>query len=79
VRRLLKSSDYLSTDIDGLTDTANLYDAGLKSHAAVNLMFALEQDFGIEFPDTLLRRQTFSSVDAIAEALVQIGVTQAAS
>jgi acyl carrier protein len=41
-------------------------------------MLALEEEFDIEFPDSLLRRRTFSSVDAIVEALTGIGVKQEA-
>ena len=79
VRSLLKDTGWLQADIDGLADDADLYAAGLTSHATVNLMLALEEAFDIEFPDTLLRRRTFSSVDAISEALVEIGVEKAAA
>jgi acyl carrier protein len=79
VRALLKDTGWLQADIDGLPDAADLYAAGLTSHATVNLMLALEEAFDIEFPDSLLRRRTFSSVDAIAEALVEIGVKKEAA
>jgi hypothetical protein len=32
----------------------------------------------VELPDRLLRRRTFSSIDAMAEALAEIGVKEAA-
>lgn len=51
----------------------NLYDAGLTSHASVNVMLALEDEFDIEFPDELLRKSTFSTIDNIAAALEEIG------
>jgi acyl carrier protein len=79
VRGLLKSSNSLATDIDAVADDADLYAVGLSSHATVNLMLGLEEAFDIEFPDRLLRRQTFSSIDAIADALVEIGVKQEAA
>ena len=78
IRAVLKGTDYLETDIDGLADDADLYAAGLSSHATVNLMLALEEAFDVELPDRLLRRRTFSSVDAMAEALAEIGVKEAA-
>ncbi len=79
VRALLKTTGRLQNDIDTLADDADLYAAGLTSHATVNLMLALEEGFDVEFPDELLRRRTFSSVDAIVEALAEIGVkTEAA-
>ena len=79
VRTLLKNTGWLQADIETLADDADLYAAGLTSHATVNLMLALEEAFDIEFPDRLLRRRTFSSVDAIAEALVEIGVEKEAA
>ena len=79
VRDLLKEARCLPADIDTLANAADLYAAGLSSHATVNLMLALEEAFDVEFPDRLLRRQTFSSIDAIAEALVEIGAQKEAA
>jgi acyl carrier protein len=42
------------------------------------LMLALEEEFDVEFPDSLLRRRTFSSVEAIVEALTGIGAKKEA-
>jgi acyl carrier protein len=78
IRTVLKGADYLQVDIDGLADDADLYAAGLSSHATVNLMLALEEAFDVELPDRLLRRRTFSSVAAMAEALAEIGVKETA-
>jgi acyl carrier protein len=78
VRAVLKGTDYLQVDIESLADDADLYAAGLSSHATVNLMLALEEAFDVELPDRLLRRRTFSSVGAMAEALAEIGVKEAA-
>jgi acyl carrier protein len=74
VRALLKTAGRLQTDIDTLANDADLYAAGLTSHATVNLMLSLEEAFEVEFPDALLRRRTFSSVNAIVDALAEIGV-----
>ena len=78
VRALLKTTGWLQTDIDTLADDSVLYSAGLTSHATVTLMLALEEEFDVEFPDSLLRRRTFSSVEAIVEALTGIGVKKEA-
>ena len=78
VRALLKTTGWLQTDIDTLADDSDLYSAGLTSHATVTLMLALEEEFDVEFPDSLLRRRTFSSVEAIVEALTGIGVKKEA-
>jgi len=74
VRSVLKNAGCLQVDVDQLADDADLYAAGLNSHATVNLMLALEDAFDVELPDRLLRRRTFASVGAIAEALSEIGV-----
>ena len=78
IRTVLKGTDYLQVEVDSLPDDADLYAAGLSSHATVNLMLALEETFDVELPDRLLRRRTFSSIDAMAEALAEIGVKEAA-
>lgn len=74
VRSVLKAAGGLQVAIETLADDADLYVAGLTSHATVNLMLALEDEFDVELPDRLLRRKTFSSVSAIAEALAEVGV-----
>jgi acyl carrier protein len=40
-------------------------------------MLALEDAFDVEFPDSLLRRDTFRSVASMREALGTLGVGQA--
>lgn len=79
VRGVLKGTNFLQADVDTLADDADLYAAGLNSHATVNLMLALEEAFDIELPDRLLKRRTFSSINAIAEALAEIGVKEDAA
>ena len=63
----------------GVREDSGLPGAGLTCHATVSVMLALEEAFDIEFPDRLLRRKTFSSIDAIAEALAEIGVRDEAA
>jgi acyl carrier protein len=72
IRRILDDHARLAVDAAAIGDDANLYDAGMSSHASVNVMIALEDAFGIEFPDSMLRRSTFSSVEAIRAAVEQL-------
>jgi acyl carrier protein len=72
IRRIVGDEGRLAVDVFTLEDDANLYDAGLTSHASVNLMLALEDAFDIEFPDEMLRKQTFESVAAIRSALEEL-------
>jgi acyl carrier protein len=74
IREVLKSHGRLPVEIDTLNDTDDLYESGLSSHASVNVMLALEDEFDLEFPDELLRKSTFQSVAAIREALGSLGV-----
>jgi acyl carrier protein len=69
IRQLISSYGGLSTDIGGLSDDADLYRVGLKSHACVELMLALEDSFQVEFSDEMLTRATFRSIGAIERAV----------
>jgi acyl carrier protein len=75
IRRILKEHGRLSKDVDSLKPESDLYEAGLTSHASVNVMLALEGEFEIEFPDHMLKRSVFESIAAISEA---VGELQAA-
>jgi acyl carrier protein len=72
IRQIIKDHGRLSVDVDSLAEDADLYQAGLTSHASVNLMLALEDAFDVEFPDSMLKRSSFESIAAIAGALGQL-------
>jgi acyl carrier protein len=72
IREILAEYGRLRVDVASLGDNSDLYGAGLSSHATVNVMIALEDAFDIEFPDNLLRKSTFASVDAIRAALDEV-------
>ncbi|MEP6992826.1 MAG: acyl carrier protein [bacterium] len=72
IRTILREHGRLSIDVDQLTDDASLYQAGLTSHAGVNLMLALEDHFDIEFPERMLRRRTFETIASIRNALAEL-------
>jgi acyl carrier protein len=55
-----------------LEDNTDLYQAGMTSHASVNVMLALEGEFSVEFPDQMLTRDVFHSVASIRAALEQL-------
>jgi acyl carrier protein len=72
IRTVLAQHGRLAQDAATLADAADLYQAGLTSHASVNVMLALESAFDVEFPDQMLTRSVFSSVAAIRGALTQL-------
>lgn len=69
IRRILAEHGRLAVDAAALEDGADLYQAGMTSHASVTVMLALEAEFDLEFPDQLLSREVFQSIAAIREAV----------
>ena len=69
LRGILRDQARLSRDVLALSPDDDLYQAGMTSHAAVNVMLALEDTFEVEFPDHLLTRSTFASLRSIEDAL----------
>ena len=72
VREVVRHNGRLGVEGDTLTDDADLYQAGLTSHATVSLMLALEDHFDVEFPESKLRRRTFSSIATLSETIEEL-------
>ena len=72
IRRILKEHGRLSKDAESLAEDADLYQAGLTSHASVNVMLALEGEFDVEFPDHMLKRSVFESIAAMRAAISEL-------
>jgi acyl carrier protein len=72
IRSILSEHGRFPTDVAGLGDEDDLFQAGMTSHASVNVMLALEDEFDFEFPESMLRKSTFESVAAIRTALVEL-------
>ena len=72
IRKILKDHGRLSKDAEGLAEDADLYQAGMTSHASVNVMLALEGQFDLEFPDSMLKRSSFESIAAIRTAIEEL-------
>lgn len=77
VRQIVAEHGRLAVDVESLGDDASLYEAGMTSHASVNVMLALEDAFDVEFPDEMLKRSVFESIAAIDAALAQLEVQAA--
>jgi acyl carrier protein len=79
-RRLISDNRSFGVDMGGLDDDdADLYAAGLKSLPTLQLMVALEAEFGIEFPDEALHRRAFATVARIAALIDELRAVGAAS
>jgi acyl carrier protein len=73
VRQVISEHARLPVEVASLSDDADLFAAGMTSHASVNLMLALEDSFDLEFPDHMLKRSVFESVSAISTAIDELG------
>lgn len=72
IREVVRAHARLAVDVDTLSDDADLYQAGLTSHASVSLMLALEDRFEVEFPERMLRRGAFASIASIRSGLTEL-------
>jgi acyl carrier protein len=72
IRKVLKDHGRLGHDPGALAEDTDLYEAGMTSHASVNVMLALEGEFEIEFPDQMLTRNVFNSIVSIRNALEEL-------
>jgi acyl carrier protein len=78
IRQVIADHARLPADVRTLSDDDDLFQAGMTSHASVNVMLGLEDAFDIEFPDRMLRREVFESIAAIRAALEELQAEVAA-
>jgi acyl carrier protein len=79
IRRIVTEHGRLPVDVDALPADADLFLAGMSSHASVNVMLALEDSFDIEFPDRMLTRNVFASIASMEAALTELRGGEAAA
>ncbi len=72
IRQVLRDHARLPVEVSELADDDDLFQAGMSSHASVNVMLALEDTFDVEFPDQMLKRSVFESVTGIAAAIGEL-------
>ncbi len=73
IRQILVEQGRMPVDATSIDPEADLFEAGMSSHASVNVMLAIEDEFDVEFPDSMLKRSVFESIASIADALEQLG------
>jgi acyl carrier protein len=69
LRDLIARHGKMPTDVRGPGINRSLYDAGLTSHASVNVLLAIEDEYDFEFPERLAKRATFESIGNLSAAL----------
>jgi acyl carrier protein len=75
VRDVIAANANLPVAIAELDDGADLFLSGMSSHASVTVMVALEDEFDVEFPDSMLDRSVFESIDALTRAITEISTS----
>jgi acyl carrier protein len=78
VRDVLAQHARIAVNPSSLALDDDLYEAGMTSHASVNVMLALEDRFDLEFPDAMLTREAFASIRAIVAAVGMLQTEAAA-
>jgi len=77
IRDVLAAHGRMAVDPLDVDHEADLYELGLTSHASVNVMLALEDEFDIEFPDEVLKKSTFASVRNIQQVVEDLAKSSA--
>jgi acyl carrier protein len=72
IRLVLAEHGRLAMDPTSIGENTDLFDAGMTSHASVNVMLALEEAFDFEFPETMLKKSTFESIAAIRAGVLEV-------
>jgi acyl carrier protein len=73
IRKILGEHGRIPVGLETFSRDADLYEAGMTSHASVSVMLALEDRFDVEFPQEMLKPSVFGSIAAISAALSELG------
>ncbi|MBV8086639.1 MAG: acyl carrier protein [Chloroflexi bacterium] len=69
IRDLLAGPGKLGSRAQELDTDTDLYQEGLTSYGSVGVLLGLEDAFDIEFPDAVVTRRLFSSIDNLKAAV----------
>lgn len=69
VREIIAKHGRLRAPIETIGGSDDLYERGLSSHAAANVMLAIEDRLAVEFPDELMAKATFATIDTLTAAV----------
>jgi acyl carrier protein len=72
IRRVIADHARLSVEVSEVADADDLFTVGMTSYASVNVMLAIEDAFGVEFPDRMLTRSVFASIEALSTAVGEL-------
>jgi acyl carrier protein len=79
LRRAISETACLDVSVETLSDTDDLYAAGLSSLGTVRVMLAVEDALGIEVPGELITFELFRCIDSLACALMPLVLEERAA
>lgn len=69
IRKVVSRQTPIGSAADTVNALQNLWELGIDSLASVRMMIGIEEEFGIQFPESLLTRSTFENIASIAGAV----------
>jgi len=69
VQQVIAEYAEIGTASNTINADDDLFALGMSSRASVGVMLGLESEFDIEFPDNMLRKDVFESMQSIATAV----------
>ncbi|WP_380786282.1 acyl carrier protein [Sphingomonas sp. R86521] len=72
LRGILEDVGGLAVPVATVGSDQDLFAAGLTSFATVTVMLGIEEAFDVEFPDALLNRATFRTIDTLVAAIAKL-------
>jgi acyl carrier protein len=72
LRRVISETGCLDVPVETLSDTDDLYAAGLSSLGTVRVMLALEEAFDMEVPGEVITFELFQCIDSLACGLAPL-------
>jgi len=76
VKQVVIDYSEIPSELNQLTFNEDLFKLGMSSRSSVSLMMGLESEFDIEFPDEMLRKEIFQSVETIGKAIESLSTAK---
>ena len=73
IEKFLREQYFIADDDPGFTRTVDIYESGyVDSVGVVELLAFIDEEFGIEVPETELLSDEFSNIDGIARIVAEL-------
>ena len=73
IEKFLREQYFIADDDPGFTRTVDIYEGGyVDSVGVVELLAFIDEEFGVEVPETELLSEAFSTIDGIARIVAEL-------